>query len=86
MTVFHPDSIKENNRIPHIVITKFRVLEQDYPIDSIIKYNKRVELNYQQNSISFEFAALSYIFPEKNQLATVSPKTAFIITADWELN
>ncbi len=60
---FHPDSIKDNSFVPPIVITSFRKFEQPVP------FGKEIRLPYDENFISFEFAALSYVSPEKNQYA-----------------
>ncbi|MBK6913702.1 MAG: hypothetical protein IPH11_08535 [Ignavibacteriales bacterium] len=60
---FHPDSIKEDNFIPPIVITSFRKFEKPFP------FGKEIELSHSDNFISFEFAALSYINSAENQYA-----------------
>lgn len=60
---FHPDSVKDNLFIPPVVITSFR------KFDIPCKFSNEIHLPYDENFISFEFAALSYISPEKNQYA-----------------
>ena len=60
---FNPDSLKKNDIIPPIVITSFRKFEKPSP------FGKEIHLNYDENFISFEFSALNYIDPEKNQYA-----------------
>jgi signal transduction histidine kinase len=60
---FHPDSIRENSYVPPIVITGFRKFDQSFP------FGKEIRLPYADNSLAFEFAALSYVSPEKNQYA-----------------
>jgi signal transduction histidine kinase/ligand-binding sensor domain-containing protein/DNA-binding response OmpR family regulator len=62
-TRFHPDSLKDNPFIPHIVITSFKKFDIAYPISN------QISLPYDENFISFEFAALSYKTPERNQYA-----------------
>ena len=62
-TRFHPDSIKDNPFIPPIVITSFKKFDKPSP------YSNEIHLPYYENFISFEFAALSYIIPERNQYA-----------------
>jgi two-component system sensor histidine kinase ChiS len=62
-TRFHPDSVKDNPFIPPIVITSFRKFDKPYP------FSNEVRLPHDENFISFEFAALSYISPERNQYA-----------------
>ena len=66
---FHPDSIKDNLYVPPIVITAFKKFNQDVKLDSIISEKKLIELSYYENNISFEFAALNYSLPQKNQYA-----------------
>ncbi|MCK5280572.1 MAG: hypothetical protein KAK04_18595, partial [Cyclobacteriaceae bacterium] len=79
--VFHPDSIKDNPDLPPVVITNFQLFNQTVPVSGTISdtsdwesplkhsitYTTDIELTYKQNIFSFEFAALNYINPEKNQ-------------------
>jgi len=60
---FHPDSIKDNAYIPPVVITSFKKFDKPYPLSDDIA------LPHNENFISFEFAALSYVSPERNQYA-----------------
>ncbi len=60
---FHPDSIKDNPFVPPIVITSFKMFDKPYPLSDVIR------LPHDENFISFEFIALSYISPERNQYA-----------------
>lgn len=62
--IFHPDSIKETTTIPPVYITGFKVMEKNraLPISPL-------ELNYDQNFLSFDFVALNYESPEKVQYA-----------------
>jgi signal transduction histidine kinase/ligand-binding sensor domain-containing protein/DNA-binding response OmpR family regulator len=62
-TRFHPDSIKDNPFIPPIVITSFKKFDKPVP------FSGEVRLPYDENFLSFEFAALSYVSPERNQYA-----------------
>ncbi len=61
---FYPDSIYDNDYIPPVVITNFKVLEKSrkLPADNAAG----IVLSYEENYFSFEFAALSYTAPEKN--------------------
>lgn len=74
--VFHPDSIKDNPKIPPVYITKFAVFNtpvnprQDTTILSKqINFEKHITLSYKQSSIELEFAALNYSNPQRNQYA-----------------
>ena len=73
---FSPDSInsiKDNPFIPPVVITKFKLFNEsvfpgeDSPLKYSISETNKIELTYSQNFFSFEFAALSYSNPGKNQ-------------------
>jgi ligand-binding sensor domain-containing protein/signal transduction histidine kinase len=60
---FHPDSIRDNPYVPPIIITSFRHLDAPFPL------GHDLHLDYKDNSVSFEFVALSFISPERNQYA-----------------
>ncbi|GAB3925601.1 hybrid sensor histidine kinase/response regulator [Larkinella terrae] len=61
---FFPDSLRDNPFIPAVFITKMLVF--DKPV--LIRSNK-MTLSYKKSSVTFEFAALNYSLPEKNQYA-----------------
>jgi signal transduction histidine kinase len=69
MVRFHPDSIKDNSYVPPIVITAFKTFDKIVPLDSTISEKHSIEMSYKENVISFEFVALNYTNPEKNQYA-----------------
>ena len=63
---FDPLQIKPNSHIAPIVITQFKLF------DSLVKGAnelKEIVLDYDENYFSFEFSALSYFNPAKNQYA-----------------
>lgn len=72
---FHPDSLKTNDFAPPIVITDFRLFNKSLKTDTSkgsilrknISYSRLIELRYNQNDISFQFAALDYNQPLKNK-------------------
>lgn len=66
---FHPDSIHDNKHVPNIVLTSFNVGNSGIKLDSSINIKKDITLNYYENFFSFEFAALNFLMPEKNQYA-----------------
>lgn len=66
---FYPDSLKENSQIPPIAITEFKVRNEAISLDSSINEIEQINLSYHQNYFSFEFSALNFINPEKNQYA-----------------
>jgi ligand-binding sensor domain-containing protein/signal transduction histidine kinase len=69
LTVFYPLSIDDNSYLPQITLTS--LTQDDNPIatDSSVETTKNVILQWPQNSLEFEFAALSYDQPSKNQYA-----------------
>ena len=74
---FHPDSIKTNTDVPPIVITDFRLFNKSVSVDTTkkailtknISYTRQIELRHNQHDLSFEFAALDYTLPLRNQYA-----------------
>ena len=72
----YPDELKDNAYIPPVYITDFKLFNksvQPKDADSIlrspIELTKEITLSYDQNAISFEFAALNFFHPERNQYA-----------------
>jgi signal transduction histidine kinase/DNA-binding response OmpR family regulator/streptogramin lyase len=61
---FQADQIGENTAIPPVHLSGIKVLEKSCPIPT-----GTLELPYNENFISFEFVALNYEAPEKNQYA-----------------
>nr|NQU89769.1 response regulator [Bacteroidota bacterium] len=67
---FHPDSVHGDNlHLPEIVITDFKIRNEPAGLDSSITWKKHIRLKHNQNFFSFEFAAIEYRDPEKNQHA-----------------
>ncbi|MGB5848798.1 MAG: two-component regulator propeller domain-containing protein, partial [Ignavibacteriaceae bacterium] len=66
---FYPDSLKENLTIPAVVITDFKVLNEDYKLDTSITEINQIVLSYNENFFSFDFAVLDYTTPENNNYA-----------------
>lgn len=66
---FHPGSINVNTHIPKVLITEFKVRNDPFVLDSNINNIRHIYLQHDENYFSFEFAALDYINPEKNQYA-----------------
>ena len=67
LAAFYPEQIKDNAQPPPMVITSFRLLNQAEPMQ--LPNDGIMQLSYQQNDLSFEFAALDYHAPSKNQYA-----------------
>lgn len=66
---FYPNQIKDNPYIPPVVLTALKQGGEPIPVNSALTQLKELTLNWQQNFFEFEFAALNYTHPEKNQYA-----------------
>ncbi len=82
LNCFHPDEIIENPFVPPIVITDFQILHKPVAVgydpywdrtilNESISETKLIDLKHYDNIISFEFAALDFHSPEKNQYAYI---------------
>jgi len=60
---FYPDSIQENNYIAPTVITSFKIFDKPTILSD------EINLQYNQNYLTFEFSSLSYALADKNQFA-----------------
>jgi signal transduction histidine kinase/streptogramin lyase len=67
LDVFYPEQISDNPHPPPVVITAFGLFNQ--VVRTNLRTDERIELDYQDNFLSFDFAALDYHNPEKNQYA-----------------
>jgi PAS domain S-box-containing protein len=73
----HIDKLKGYTIPPKVILTDFKIFNQPYSSDTSDKKQtvqnisalQNITLNHYQNMVSFEFAALSYTMPEKNQYA-----------------
>ena len=64
---FYPDNISDNGHVPPMHITSFKKFGKAVQLDSSICDKKYLELSYKDNFISFEFAALDFVSPDKNK-------------------
>lgn len=64
---FYPDNIVGNTHVPPIVLTSFFKLNEKVSFDRPIFDVDEIDLDYNEDFVSFEFAALDYTAPEKNQ-------------------
>jgi signal transduction histidine kinase/ligand-binding sensor domain-containing protein len=67
LNAFYPDQVRDNTYAPPVVITAFTKLNQPAKLD--LTSQEPVQLTYQDYVISFEFAALDFNAPDKNQYA-----------------
>jgi ligand-binding sensor domain-containing protein len=66
---FYPDHIEDNTCIPPVVITNFQKFNQDFVFGKSLTELDKITLSYRDYFISFEFAALDFTTPSKNQYA-----------------
>jgi len=79
VTIFHPDSIKDNTFIPPVKITQLKVFNESVIpgkkidghilLEKSILNTKEITLPHDLNFISFEFVALQFQMSENNQYA-----------------
>ncbi|MCP4544065.1 MAG: response regulator [Chloroflexi bacterium] len=75
VSAFYPEKIKDNPYLPPVVLTDFQIFNEsvpiakDSPLSQSISEIEEIVLSYEDKVFSFEFAALNYIIPEKNQYA-----------------
>ncbi|MFO7447133.1 MAG: two-component regulator propeller domain-containing protein, partial [Ignavibacteriaceae bacterium] len=74
--VFDPNQLTDNEVVPSIVITDFKLFNKSIsakneksPLASGIVETKHIALNYSQNVVTFEFAALEFSSPSNNNYA-----------------
>ncbi len=71
-TWFHPDSVRDNQHVPPMVITKVEThgsatnADSELPWGARLSRNGQLALPYNENVVTFEFAALDYSNPAKN--------------------
>ncbi len=64
---FHPDSIGNNLHPPDIILTSFKVFNNDRTLDMIGTSGREIRLAYDSNFFSFGFAALDFTNSRRNQ-------------------
>lgn len=75
LNAFYPEKLKDNQTIPEVYLTDFRLFNKsvpiggDSPLHQHISFTKNIRLSYQQNVFSFDFVALNYRASKKNQYA-----------------
>ena len=69
LNIFHPDSVRDDDYLPPIVLTDFKKFDLLAELETDIAEIEEIKLDYEENVFSFEFAALDYAHPEKNQYA-----------------
>jgi signal transduction histidine kinase/streptogramin lyase len=65
--LFRPEDVKPNPVPPPVAVTRFAVFNQPQAVD--LSGQTPIQLSYQQDFISFDFAALDFNAPHKNRYA-----------------
>ena len=73
---FNPAQFLKNGSSPPVYITGIQINNKELTVDKknsplreSITYTRRIELPFDQSTISIDFAALSYTMPEMNEYA-----------------
>jgi ligand-binding sensor domain-containing protein/signal transduction histidine kinase len=69
LTVFQPVSISDNHYVPQVTLTSLTQDDRPIAVNTSVETADHFTLQWPQNSFEFEFAALSYNQPNKNQYA-----------------
>ncbi len=64
---FHPERFEDNTFVPPVVLTSFKIFEEEVRGVRASSYAEQIELSWRDNFFSFEFAALSFRRPDKNR-------------------
>lgn len=64
---FMPEELEDNPHVPSIRLTGFQVFGQPRPFKQDISSIDTIVLDLHENAFTFEFAALDFTNPEKNQ-------------------
>ncbi len=67
LTIFHPARLRDNDNLPRVVLTAFNVF--DTLMHAELRDGDTIRVDYEQNFLSFEFAALDYVDPAQNRYA-----------------
>ncbi|HEY73315.1 MAG TPA: GAF domain-containing protein [Thermoflexia bacterium] len=66
---FYPEHVRDNAYVPPVVLTSLTQGGEDVDVGQAIESAREVTFHWPNNFFEFEFAALSYTQPERNQYA-----------------
>ncbi len=76
LTSFDPQQIRKNEQAPPVVLTDLRLFNRSVgvgtpgsPLTKAITETPELTLSYKDSMVTFEFAALNLVVPQKNQYA-----------------
>ncbi len=67
VTAFFPDRLRSNITVPPVVLTRFTRFNEPVGFDRPLFDVDSIELSYSDHFLAFEFSALDFIAPAKNQ-------------------
>lgn len=70
--VFHPDSVHDIGQAPQLAIVGLQIHDKPWQSDTVsIEMARRLDLQYNQNTLRFDLAAMEYTDPEMNRFKAV---------------
>jgi ligand-binding sensor domain-containing protein/signal transduction histidine kinase len=72
--VFYPDRVLDNTYVPPVVLTALTQDSKPIQTQNTVEFTRQITLQYPKNSFEFEFTALNYSEPGKNQFAYMLEK------------
>lgn len=75
ITAFNPENLRTNDIPPQVLLSEIRLFNEpvtpgpDSPLSEPIEEAEEITIEYDQNEITFEYVALHYDNPSKNQYA-----------------
>ncbi len=74
LVMFNPENFRKNEFIPPVYFTDFQLAyksvepgKKGSPLKKHIAFTHKIRLNYKQNMLTFNYVALNYMSPRKNQ-------------------
>jgi len=64
---FYPEELKENPYTAPVYLVDFKLFHKSVKLDTTIQFKKTIQLSNDQNVFSFDFTALNFTNPGKNQ-------------------
>jgi len=67
LIIFHPEELDVDSLVPSVTLTSMKVFDKEFPFPASFHERKQIDLEYQWNFFSIEFAALDFLPHEKDQ-------------------
>jgi ligand-binding sensor domain-containing protein/serine phosphatase RsbU (regulator of sigma subunit) len=67
INIFNPSAIKDNKHLPPVYVISYKRGGKDVETDTAIIYKKAIQLDWRENFLQFELAALDYNSPAENR-------------------